>query len=257
MGSNLAERLDDQEKESTVEEHIKNLVIKSKPKFEQLLAGNINIDKFLGVALRELRANPKLAQCDVASFMGAVAASAQLGLEPGGPLGHAYLVPYKGKVTLQIGYKGMEQLAYRSGLVSSINAHVVREGDDFAFEYGTNAFIRHVPKAGVGGKVTHAYCVASLVTGGKAMAVLFLGDIERRRDASASYKGNPKNSPWTTDFDEMARKSAIRALFRDLPASTETQRALGYDERVVTPAEVDDEQFDGDVIDVDEISEGS
>jgi len=77
------------------------------------------------------------------------------------------------------------------------------------------------------------------------MVVLFREDIDRRMGRSASAKSG--SSPWKTDYDEMARKSAIRALFRDLPASTETQRALGYDERTVDPSEVTD------VIDVEEV----
>lgn len=235
-------------KQSADRSKIRSLIEAHKPQFELALAGSVDGDKFARVALTEILGNKSLMDASVPSLMGALLSSAQLGLEPGGPLGHCYLVPYKGEVQLILGYKGMEQLAYNSGLVSSINARVVRAGDYFEFEFGTNEHVSHRPKAGVGGEVTHAYAIARLVTGGVVSVVLFREDIDRRMASSASAKS--KSSPWKTDYDAMARKSAIRALFNDLPASTVTQRALGYDERVVTPDEVD--EMEG-IIDVDEV----
>jgi len=244
--TDVQKKLDDKTPEKA--DKIRSLLEAHQKQFELALAGTIQSDKFVRVALTEVRRNPKLGEASVPSLLGALLASAQLGLEPGGPLGHAYLVPYGKEVQLIVSYKGMEQLAYRSGIVASINARVVREGDVFDFEFGSNEYVRHIPKAGVGGEVTHAYCIARLVTGGQVMVVLFREDIERRKGRS---KATGKESPWSTDYDEMARKSAIRAIFRDLPASTETQRALGYDERQFTsPADAD---LDVDVIDVEEV----
>ena len=245
--TDLKDRVESAPAKRTKEDQVRDLIQASQKKYEQVLAGTINSDKFIAVALRELKNTPKLLDASVPSLLGALLGAAQLGLEPGGPLGHAYLVPYGKEVQLIVSYKGMEQLAYRSGIVASINARVVREGDVFDFEFGSNEFIKHRPKAGVGGEVTHAYCIARLVTGGQVMVVLFREDIDRRRPSSKA-----KGGPWDTDYDEMARKSAIRAIFRDLPASTETQRALGYDERpFASPADADL----GEVIDVDEVDE--
>ena len=240
----LAEKVDKAPAKRTKADQVGDLIQANQKKYEQVLAGTIDSDKFIAVALRELRNKPKLLECSQASLLGALLGAAQLGLEPGGPLGHAHLVPYGKECTLIVDYKGYEQLAYRSGMVASINARVVREGDYFEFEFGTSEHVTHRPKGGHGGDVTHAYCIASLVTGGKVSVVLFKEDIERRR---ARSKATGKDSPWQTDYDEMARKSAIRAIFRDLPASTETQRALGYDERQFTSPEDADL---GDVIDV-------
>lgn len=252
MSSNteLAKKVDQAPAKQTKEDRIRDLLQANLPKYDQVLAGVVDSKKFLGLALREVRATPKLAEASVPSLLGAVLGAAQLGLEIGGSLGHVYLVPFKGEVQLILGYKGMVQLALRSGLIASINAQVVRKGDTFDWEYGTNAFIRHRPEAGVGGEVTHAYAVARLVTGGDVFVVLFKEDIERRKGRS---KATGKNSPWQTDYDEMARKSAIRALFRDLPASTHFQQALGYDERTFESPE--DADLADDVIDIDEVEE--
>ena len=75
------------------------------------------------------------------SFIAALMNAAQLGLEPNTPLGQAYLIPYKNKGILecqfQIGYKGMIDLAYRTGQVQMIQAQIVREHDFFEYQYGS------------------------------------------------------------------------------------------------------------------------
>lgn len=226
--SDLAERVESPPA-VTKQDTVRALIDRHKPQFELALAGTIDAAKFARVAETAIRANPKLLDADVRSLLGALHGAAQLGLEPHGPLEHCYLVPYKNEVQLIIGYKGMEQLAYRSGMVSSIVARVVRDGDAFDFSFGTEEYVSHRPRGGVGGEVTHAYAIAKLVTGGTVPVVLFREDIDRSMSRSSSAKSG--GSPWKTDYDQMARKTAIRSLFRDLPASTETQRALGFDER--------------------------
>ncbi|EKF2878464.1 recombinase RecT, partial [Escherichia coli] len=77
----------------------------------------------------------------------------QLGLEPGSALGHAYLLPFGNKneksgkknVQLIIGYRGMIDLARRSGQIASLSARVVREGDEFNFEFGLDEKLIHRP----------------------------------------------------------------------------------------------------------------
>ena len=92
---------------------------------------HLNADRLARIAATELRKTPALLNTTEASFMGAVMQSAQLGLEPGSALGQAYLVPYGKECQLILGYRGMIDLARRSGQVLSLNAYAVREGDDF------------------------------------------------------------------------------------------------------------------------------
>jgi recombination protein RecT len=102
-------------------------------------------DRLLRIALTEVRRQPKLAECSQASLLSAVFSCAQLGLEPGGALGHAYLVPYGKEVQFILGYRGMIDLARRSGLIDSITAHAVYEGDRFECEFGLAENLVHVP----------------------------------------------------------------------------------------------------------------
>lgn len=84
-------------------------------------------NRFAAMALSMIQANPKLMDCSPTSFVGFVVACADLRLEP--RLGLVYPVPYGGQISMQIGYRGMVELVYRSGRVADVWADVVRVGD--------------------------------------------------------------------------------------------------------------------------------
>ncbi len=102
--------------------------------FAKALPSVMTPERFTRIVLTAIRNNQKLAQCDKGSFFAAVMSSAQLGLEPNTPLGQAYLIPYGNECQFQIGYKGLIDLAYRSGEVSIIQAQTVYEKDEFVYE---------------------------------------------------------------------------------------------------------------------------
>ena len=88
---------------------------------------HLSADRMARIAATELRKTPALLNTTPASFLGAVMQSAQLGLEPGSALGQAYLVPYGNQCQLILGYRGMIDLARRSGQVLSLSAFAVHE----------------------------------------------------------------------------------------------------------------------------------
>jgi recombination protein RecT len=192
------------------------------------------------IALTECRKTPALMKCDPATLFGAVIQCAQLGLEPGGAMGHCYLLPFenrkKGTTDVQfiIGYRGMLDLARRSGQIVSISAREVCENDKFAYRYGVDETIEHVPAEGDRGELTHVYAVAKLKDGGVQFEVLTRLQIEQIRNESQGYKTAKRydraDTPWIAHFVEMAKKTAIRRLFKYLPVSIEVQRAVGLDE---------------------------
>ncbi len=189
-------------------------------------------DRMMRIALTELRKNPKLAECDPITVVGAVVQSAQLGLELGSGLGHAYLVPFWNnkrrcfECQLIPGYKGFIDLARRSGQIASISARVVYEGDEFRYAYGLDETIEHVPaaKRPSDARITHAYAVAVLKDGAKQMEVMTADEIERVRQMSKQPDGVWKEFP-----AEMARKTAIRRIAKYLPLSPELVRFTEID----------------------------
>lgn len=211
----------------------------SDPKIKNQMAlalpKHMNADRLARIALTEIRKVPALAQCNQESFLGAVMQCAQLGLEPGNALGHAYLLPFgNGKakdglanVQLIIGYRGMIDLARRSGQIISISAHTVHKNDKFSYELGLNPDVKHIPADGERGEVTHVYAVAKLKDGGVQFEVMSRHDVEKVRKSSKASS----NGPWVTHWDEMAKKTVCRRLFKWLPVSIEMQQAVTMDER--------------------------
>jgi recombination protein RecT len=149
--------------------------------------------------------------------------SAELGLEAGSALGHAYLVPYKTECTLIIGYRGLLELARRSGQIKQLSAHPVYEHDAFEVRFGTSETIDHHPLlAGERGEIIAAYAVAHLADGSVQSEVMTRAEIDAIRSRSRAGQ----SGPWVTDYAEMSRKTVLRRLCKYLPASTTIARAL-------------------------------
>ena len=196
-----------------------------------------DVNRLGRIIYTECNKNPLLTQCSLQSVMSCAIQSATLGLEPGSALGHAYLIPYWNKklngyeCQMQIGYKGMIDLARRSGQIISITAHVVYEKDDFEIEYGDDERIRHRPcLTGEPGKPSYVYASAKLKGGGTQRALMTVAEVEAiRKRANANRKGS---TPWDTDWAEMAKKTAVRRLFKMLPVSIEAAEAVRANERI-------------------------
>ena len=222
-----------------------------KKQFALALPKHLNADRFTRVALTELRKVPKLMEADPASFMGAVMQCAQLGIEPGGALGHAYLLPFEsrrsGKTEVQfiLGYKGMIDLARRSGQIVSIEARAVYERDTFSVRFGLDPDLQHEPawEEDDRGELRAVYAVAKLQGGGVQFEVMGRKEIERIRNESQGYKTAERygkgNSPWHTHFDEMGRKTVLRRLFKYLPVSIEYIDAQEREDRDSSMADID------------------
>ena len=225
-----------------------------KPEIARALPKHLNPERVARIAVTVMRRTPKLAECTPASFLGALMTCAQLGLEPG-PLGHAYLVPYGQEVTFIAGYRGLVDLARRSGLVSSVQARVVRDGDDFDYAFGLEPRLEHTPRADVDKPVTHVYAVIKLKDGGVDFDVMTKTEVDAiRKRSKASGSG-----PWITDYAEMAKKTVLRRLLKTAPMSVEYQQAVANDEQTRTSVSLDGidlnvpvddpEAIDGEVVD--------
>lgn len=122
-------------------------------------------ERFTRIVLSALSTNPKLGQTTPQSFLAAMMTAAQLGMEPNTPLGQAYLIPFYNNKThcsecqFQLGYKGLIDLAYRSGEVSIIQAQVVYEHDSFNYSFGLEPVLKHIPAVSDRGEPTYVYAM--------------------------------------------------------------------------------------------------
>ncbi len=219
-----------QKKQRTLAQAIESM----KPEIARALPRHLDPDRIARIATTVMRRTPALAQCTQESFLGALMTCAQLGLEPG-PLGHAYLVPFKNEVTFIVGYRGMVELARRSGQIQTIYAKVVRDGDDFDYWYGLRPDLKHKPSDDITRPITHVYGVFHLKDGGSQFDVMTIAEVEAVRARSRAGK----DGPWVTDFAEMAKKTVLRRLLKIAPMSVEYQQAAAADERTRVRLEPD------------------
>lgn len=196
---------------------------------KKALPAHVSSDRFQRVVLTAFNSNANLQKCDPVSFLAAMMQSAQLGVEPNTPLGQAYLIPYGNKVQFQLSYKGMLDLAQRSGQFQTIYAHKVHANDEFNVEYGLEQDLKHKPNFNDRGEVIGYYAVYKLLNGGSSF--LFMTKHEILHHAEAKSK-TFRNGPWQTDFDAMALKTVIKQLLKYAPLSVEVAKAISADESV-------------------------
>lgn len=211
------------------------------------LPSMVSSERFQRVVLTAFNANPKLQQCDPTSFLASMMQSAQLGLEPNTPLGQAYLIPYGKNVQFQIGYKGLLELAQRSGRIKTVYAHEVRENDEFDIDYGLEQKLVHKPNLkGDRGEVIGYYAVYHLDNNGYSFIFMTKDEVENHAKSKSKtfYSG-----PWQTDFDSMAKKTVLKQLLKYAPISIEANKALTADDSIKNEIkedmmEVKDESLD-------------
>jgi len=198
------------------------------------LPKHITPERFTRIALTALSRKPKLMECTPASVLKCCMDLSALGLEPDGR--RAHLIPYKNECTLVIDYKGLIELAKRSGEVKRWRAEIVKERDKFEWE---NGHVSHVINWREDRGASQCYYShVTLADGTDDYEVMTLAEVEaiRRRSRSAN------DGPWVTDFDEMAKKTVMRRHSKRLTLSPEFHDAVakddeynGFTERNVTP----------------------
>lgn len=212
-------------KDSSPQKTVFNYLEKMKPEIEKALPRHIGADRMARIAYTTIRTNPELMKCSMGSLMGAVMQAAAVGLEPN-MLGQCYIIPYGDEATFIIGYRGMINLARRSGQIETIYSHVVKENDDFEYEYGLEPDLYHKPAESDRGEITKAYMVAKFKDGGYYFEVMDIKDILKRKKKSKAAKS--KYSPWNDEigYEEMVKKTVIRHAFKYLPVSIEIMETI-------------------------------
>lgn len=236
-------RAQDRERAVTLRDQVQQV----RPYLAQL---GVDPHRFGMTILTEARRNPKLLECaetpeGIQSLLGAGMLTAQLGLEPG-PLEHVYFIArnsrhHPGKeVQWYLGWRGQVALAERLGW--RIVADVVYSTDTFAYTAQPPS-IEHAPDILAerdDDDIVAAYAIAHPPDGGAPyIAVINRQQIHDRRGHSDAYtrKEGP-TGPWVRHYPAMCRKSAVRALFPQLPTSAVLERATAADETVVVPSQV-------------------
>jgi recombination protein RecT len=237
-------------------DQIAELLKRKQAEISKMLPRHLNPERLLKVAQIAATTTPALLECEVPSLIGAIGQCAQMGLEPNTVLGHAYLVPFNTKrkdkngneswvksVQVIIGYKGLIDLARRSGQIVSISAHEVYENDMFELVYGLDEKLNHTPALHNRGEIIGFYSVAKLKDGGNAFEFMSKEQVD---EIMASSQSKGKYGPWKDHYVEMGRKTVIRRLAKYLPLSIEFQTAAALDQKADMGQDQHLDTIDGD-----------
>jgi recombination protein RecT len=234
---------------ATPPQNLQELIEKSAKEFKKVLPEHMRPERLIRIALTCIRQTPALSQCTPESFVGALLVSAQLGLEP--MAGRAYILPFfnskTGKTDAQflVGYKGLAELFYRHQKAINLSWGIVRANDEFEFEYGTQAKLRHKFGLSNRGDVVAYYVMAELQGGAKPFMVMSKEDClahgQKHSKTWVNYKWAngrkeqteyhfDQSSPWFKEPDAMCLKTVLIQLAKLLPLSVDLQQAIGADE---------------------------
>jgi|GEM_PF-4588449 len=230
-----------------------------RPRLEVLVPKQVGAERLLNLALSAISRNELLRSTidnpnTQASILKSCIGAAQLGVEIDTPLGEAFILPFYSKkkscyiAQLVMGYPGLVNLGYRSGMIEAPEARVVFEGDLFEYAFGTSAYIRHEPASpDQRGDVVAFYAILWVKGSSHPLfEVMPIEDVETIRDASPAAKN--KQSPWWQYPIPMGQKTVLKRVYKYAPKSADLARAIKYDNL----AEAEEQQFDFDLGDIEE-----
>jgi recombination protein RecT len=223
---------------------------KMQPEFAKVLPSHITPERFVRTCQTAVAFTRNIEKVtDKSSLLAACTMAAADGLTLDGREA-ALVVDYQGAVQYRPMMRGLLKLAYNSGQIKGIDVQLVRDKDEFVHSPTNFAEpIKHVINHRIDrGECYAVYAKAELIDGGIVHEVMNVHDINKIRDRSDAFKafkaGKIKSTPWSTDWEEMARKTVFRRLSKYLPSSSDRdplhQAAERYD---------DDYTFDAEVID--------
>lgn len=193
------------------------------------LPAHMNANRMARLALTAFSTNPALQLCSPRSIAASVITASTLGLEPG-VNGQGYLIPYKGVCTFVPGWKGLVDIANRSGR-ATVWTGAAFEGDLFDFALGDSPFIRHQPgDEDDPGKLTYVYAVGrSTGSTFPVIDVWKMSKIWKHRDRYNKVGG----SHYSFREQEMyARKIPLLQVLKYMPSSIELSNAMAVSNAV-------------------------
>lgn len=214
-------------------------------KLSKLLGNEAKARRLMTAVLTSISKNPRLMECTFDSLQLCVLQSAEMDLIPGALQECAYVPFWSSKLNafeavFMPMYQGLVKLCYQTEYIKTIEANVVYESDEFEFEFGTDKFLRHRPAFGSDrGDIIATYAIARMKSDEFEFVVLSRDEIESIKKRSRAATSEKQDSPWkhedTYDYDEMAKKTAIRRLAKILPKSPQLGDALEANNRAERP----------------------
>jgi recombination protein RecT len=211
---------------------ITNYVYGAEAAFNSVLADrSINFEREAGFAIQILTSNDyaaKIAINDRQSVVSAVTNVAAIGISLNPAKKQAYLIPRKGKICLDISYMGLIDLAVESGSIMWAQAGIVHENDAFTLNgYDKPPTHQFNPFSKDRGVMAGAYVVVKTHSGDYLTECMSKAEIDSVKNRSESVKAG-KQSPWDTDYNEMAKKTVVKRAYKYWPKSDRLDNAIHH-----------------------------
>lgn len=213
---------------------IRSTLEKGKAEFQKILSRVCTPDEMIRLALTACVQNQKLLDCGkdargIASIAIAILKAGAMGMRCDGFQG--YLVPFWNKggfmeCVFMPGYRGWITLINKHEDARGFQAAVIKENDEFDYEYGSEAFLKHKPAMKERGDVIGTWAGCSFKDG-FVFRVMSLEEIEKRREASRSKD----DGPWVSWYEEMCIKTAVHNLAKFAPMGQHIERAITLDSK--------------------------
>lgn len=231
-----------------------------KRKFEEVLGKKAN--GFISSLLSLTNSTPALQQADPKTVLSAAMTAATLDLPINPNLGFAYIVPYRSKNGMQgqfqMGYKGFNQLAMRTGQYKTINVSAVYEGQIKSIDPFTGDIERGEKESD---KIIGYVAYFKMINGFEKYLYMTVEELEAHgKKYSQAYRSG-KDCLWKSNFDSMAKKTVLKLLISKYGIMSiemlGMDKALQADQAVIGKNNTydyvdnqDDDVIDADVVDV-------
>ncbi len=172
------------------------------------VVGSNNASAYVSSVLLAVASNEALMACSPASIATAALRAATLRLSCDPSIGQAYPVPFKGKATLVIGYKGLKDMAIRTGRYRYL--HVARVYDGQVVQEDQLRGVHNIVGARKADAPVIGYLLYFELTNGfsKTFYMTTVEILEHAKQYSKSYARS--DSPWKTSTDAMMAKTVLR-----------------------------------------------
>jgi recombination protein RecT len=222
-------------------------------KIHEVLQDKNRAIKFTAALTSAVANQPALQECEATTILSSALLGESLNLSPSPQLGQYYIVPYKDRKngrtvgTFQLGYKGYVQLALRSGNYKKLNVLEVKEGELISWNPLTEEIKINLIEDEVDRELrpTVGYYVSFEYLNGFSKAVYWTKDkmVSHAKKYSKAYASDTKNgtsySFWTSNFDEMAKKTMLRQIISKWGImSTEMNEAFTSDNAVIGEGQI-------------------
>lgn len=212
------------------------------------LLGN-RAPQFASSLISLVNSSKQLQECEPMSVLASGMIAATLDLPVNSNLGFAFLVPYKTKAQLQIGYKGFVQLAMRSGQYRALNVCMVYDGELESYDKLTGKLALKSITGGNVGKTIGCVAYMQLLNGYEHTEYWPIEKIQKHAETySQAVRSKNQDSQWFTNPEAMAMKTVLKSMISHWgPMSIQMQNAVMADQGSFSTLDGEPEYIDNEL----------